>query len=95
MRAWAGRVSIARPAMTIRPEVGRWLPARQSNIVVLPAPLGPTSPTISPASTVKDIPSTATWPPKRLVTASATRIGVLGCWGVGRGEACSRGVGMA
>ncbi len=73
MRAWAGSPSIARPASAILPEVGRWLPARRSNIVVLPAPFGPTRPTISPARTAKDRPSTAASPPKRFTTAATSR----------------------
>ena len=36
------------------------MPARASIVVLLPAPFGPTSPKISPASTANVIPSTAT-----------------------------------
>src|SRR3954469_12847057 len=39
----------------------------QLNAVVLPAPLGPISPTISHSSTRRLSPSTATRPPKRMV----------------------------
>ena len=94
MRAWAGRPSIACPARVIRPEVGRWLPARRSNIVVLPAPFGPTSATISPACTAKLTPSTAACPPNRLTTLVAPRSG-LGSSGLGPGGACGSGGSMA
>src|ERR1700687_5048584 len=36
------------------PSVGRTIPAMLRSVVVLPAPLGPTSPTTSPLRTVKD-----------------------------------------
>jgi hypothetical protein len=39
------------PATTILPLVGEMMPARQRSVVVLPAPLGPTSPRISPGAT--------------------------------------------
>ena len=39
------------------------------NAVVLPAPFGPISPEIWPASTSKETPSRATMPPKRSVTS--------------------------
>jgi len=34
----------------MEPDVGRRIPVRQSNSVVLPAPFGPMSPQISPAA---------------------------------------------
>ena len=45
------------------------------NAVVFPAPFGPISPTISPARRSKDTSSSATMPPKRLVTFSTSRRG--------------------
>ena len=45
------------------------------NAVVLPAPFGPISPTISPASAVKETASSATMPPKRFETLSTSRRG--------------------
>ena len=42
--------------------------------VVLPAPLGPISPTISPGPTTMSTPSSAAMPPKRI----ATPLGTLG-----------------
>ena len=47
------------PASVIDPDVGVRLPARQSNSVVLPAPLGPIRPRISPGGRSNDTPSTA------------------------------------
>ena len=47
-------------------------PVRQLKNVVLPAPLGPINPMISPSLTRKSTESTATRPPNRIVTSSAT-----------------------
>ena len=55
--------------------VGRYSPVRQLKKVVLPAPLGPISPMISPRLTRKFTESTAVRPPNRMVTFSATRMG--------------------
>jgi hypothetical protein len=41
--------------------------------VLLPAPFGPTTATISPSSTPNVTPSTAGRPPKRFVTSSTSR----------------------
>src|SRR5260370_7509076 len=40
--------------MRTRPEVGRRIPLSDRRVVVFPAPLGPMSPTISPAATSND-----------------------------------------
>ena len=50
------------------PEEGVYKRERQLNSVVLPAPLGPIRPTILPASTSNETPSSATMPPKRTPT---------------------------
>src|SRR6201996_3771479 len=60
------RPVMSRPSKEIRPASGRWKPAMAANSVVLPAPLGPIRPTISPAFTVSDAWSTAFRPPKAL-----------------------------
>src|SRR5262245_10288871 len=49
--------------MVIRPELGRRRPEMQLRVVVLPAPLGPKSPKISPGRAVKDTWATATRSP--------------------------------
>src|SRR5215468_1214238 len=46
--------------------------------VVLPAPLGPMMPTISPGATPRETSRTAVNPPKRLVTASSSSIAAPG-----------------
>src|SRR5690348_10163167 len=46
------------------PAVGARNPVTRLNRVVLPAPFGPISPTISPSRTSNDTPSTARSPPK-------------------------------
>src|SRR5215475_3390795 len=76
-RRWAGAFSIDRPSRTMRPEFGRRLPARRLNIVVLPAPLGPMRPAISPRATESDTPSTALIPPKCLDTEWASSMPTL------------------
>src|SRR2546421_1838392 len=48
------------------------------NAVVLPAPFGPISPTISPSAAVNDTRSSATTPPNRLVTFSTERSAIGG-----------------
>ena len=54
------------------PDVGSSTPDTRLNIVLLPAPLGPISATISPARTASAISFTATRPPKRLVALSTS-----------------------
>src|ERR687892_692877 len=53
------------------------MPLMTLNRVVLPAPLGPIMPWISPGATASDTPSRTRIPPKRLVNPSTDRIGVL------------------
>ena len=61
------------PAIVTVPEVGLRLPAMTLKSVVLPAPLGPTSPVIEPSGMVSDSRSTARKPPKA-ITMSVTVI---------------------
>src|SRR5438309_12036933 len=49
----------------------------QLKSVVLPAPLGPMRPTISPGSTASEISLLASRPPKRFVTASTLSSGAM------------------
>ena len=48
----------------------------QENVVLFPAPLGPSSPTISPPRTSKETPSTAVFFPNRLTRPSTCRTGI-------------------
>ena len=57
----------------ISPEVGRSAPEIRFIIVVLPEPFGPIRPSTSFSASLNDIFSTATRPPKRLVTAAAAQ----------------------
>ena len=66
------------PAKVIEPPSGSKTPAIMLNSVVLPAPFGPMTPQISPASTSNDTSSTATRPRKRLVTPSRARSALTG-----------------
>src|SRR3974377_2210359 len=64
--------------MAIRPAVGSSTPRISSIVVVLPAPLGPSRPTISPGDTWNDTPSTAFRVPKDLARRSTARTGGAG-----------------
>ena len=70
------------PRKLILPWFSGSAPVIRLNIVVLPAPLGPIRPKISPALTSKLTLSTATRPPKRRVAPATLRIGWprSGCW---------------
>src|SRR2546427_2364393 len=62
------------PSKTIEPRVGRRNPLNRLKQVVLPAPLGPIRPTISPLSTVRSTRLTAARPPNSRVSSRASRI---------------------
>src|SRR6266540_3530415 len=62
------RPPISSPRNRMEPAVGGSAPDTQLNSVVLPEPLGPISPRISPSRTSKDTRLSAVNPPKRLVT---------------------------
>src|SRR5579883_1045591 len=64
-RACVGNRVMSRPSKWMVPESGRTLPVSWPTSVVLPAPLGPISAWISPASTSIETSSVATRPPKR------------------------------
>src|SRR5215475_5182662 len=64
---------MSRPCHLILPELGTSRPANRLSKVVLPEPLGPRIPTISPRSTVSETAVSATRPPKRLLSPSTSR----------------------
>src|SRR6478736_7492739 len=64
----------SKPAIVALPEVGRLSPHNMRIAVVLPAPLAPRKPKISPLYTSKEIWSTAQKSPKRLVSCSVWMI---------------------
>src|SRR5688572_15307308 len=64
------------PSKWIVPVVGGKNPVRRLKAVVLPAPLGPMSPTISPGSTDTLKSRTAVRPPNTLVTFFASSSGI-------------------
>jgi len=68
-RCWAAFGSRVQsiPATRMVPASGRARPVSMLSVVVLPAPLGPSSPISSPRSTVRSIPATARTPSKLLV----------------------------
>src|SRR6266540_6804770 len=74
------------PRKRIVPDVGLSNPVMQLTNVVLPAPLGPMTPRISPLRIMRSTPATAASPPKRFVIPRASRRGVASPEG-GRREA--------
>ena len=67
----AGRIPATRPS----PAVGLSSPQSIRNVVDLPAPLGPSSPKISPRDTSNEMSDAAVKSPKRLVSARASITG--------------------
>src|SRR3990172_8325307 len=67
---------MGRPSKVIVPSSMRLKPAMQLKKVVFPAPFGPITLTMPPCSISKSRLLTATSPPKRLVTPSATSSGI-------------------
>src|SRR5713101_2833725 len=53
------RSSGVMPSIAIAPESGRRNPSRQESSVVLPAPLGPIRPSVSPRATSRETPARA------------------------------------
>ncbi len=68
--------AISSPWKRMDPAVGSRAPEMQLNIVVLPEPLGPMSPRISPSTTSKEMLLSAVKPPKRLTTPDTRSMGV-------------------
>src|SRR5678815_2828909 len=76
-RACGGRLVTSRPAKRTAPRSGRRRPIRRLSAVVLPAPLGPMTPSASPSSTARLSPSMTTSEPKDLKTpSSASKAGM-------------------
>src|SRR6516164_10056858 len=74
-RAAASSLVIRRPAKLTWPEPGDRSPEMRPNRLVLPAPFGPTIPTVSPAPTANDRSSAMTTRPNRFVTWSSSSSG--------------------
>ena len=76
----AVRPSILAPSSRMLPRVGRSSPTITFSSVLLPAPFGPTTATMSPSSIPNVTPSTAGSPPKRFVmpSTSRSRLGLRG-----------------
>src|SRR2546429_1316188 len=75
MMACGACPAISDPANSIEPAVGTSVPDSMLKIVLLPEPLGPIRPRISPCSTLNDTLLTAVKPPKRFTrpwTSSTT-----------------------
>src|SRR5215471_9884088 len=76
--AWAGMPTMSRPSSMIEPLSGRNAPATRLMVVVLPEPLGPIRPTISPRRSSAENSSTAMMPPKCLCSVRAAKYGASG-----------------
>src|SRR5579875_2813463 len=76
-RAAASSRVMVRPANVTWPEPGARSPEMRPNRLVLPAPFGPTIPTVSPAPTENDRSSAMTTRPNRFVTWSSSSNGVV------------------
>src|SRR5579871_1796658 len=70
--------TMSRPSSMIEPLSGRNAPATRLMVVVLPEPLGPISPTISPRRSSAENSSTAMMPPKCLRSVRAAKYGASG-----------------
>src|ERR1039458_1522729 len=68
----------SRPSTRTLPEVGRLRPSIISNVVVFPAPLGPSTPKVSPCSTEKEMSSTAVRLPYFLVRFATSMLAGMG-----------------
>ena len=80
-RASGDRFVMSTPWNVILPPSGMRKPEMRSKIVVLPAPLGPIRPRISPWRRWKRVSSTARIPPKRLTRPSTSRTtGAVATW---------------
>src|SRR4029450_5229447 len=72
---WGGKPVRSWPLKAPLPASGAWKPAMAANSVVLPAPLGPIRPTISPWCTSSDAWSTALRPPNDLERPRTSSMG--------------------
>src|SRR5450755_3036774 len=76
-RPAASSLVTVRPARRTSPALGARSPEMRPNRLVLPAPFGPTIPTVSPAWTVRERSSATTTRPNRLVTPSSWSSGFV------------------
>ena len=67
-RWWGGSSDRSSPSRTTLPQVVSCRPVMTLNVVVLPAPFGPISPVMRPASTSRSTSRTAWLPPKWTLT---------------------------
>ena len=72
-----GVPAISLPWNRIEPDVGASVPDNILKIVLLPDPLGPIRPRISPGSTLNETLLTAVKPPKRFTSPATSSTGVL------------------
>src|SRR6185437_9077339 len=79
------------PAMRTSPAVGGMIPASTRSVVVLPAPLGPTSPSTSPCCTLKLRSRTAATSPNALTSPVISIMGLPAAPSRGRSSTLSGG----
>src|SRR3990172_10630605 len=70
---WGSLPPMSSPRKTTFPELGEWKPVMRLNTVVLPEPLGPMRPNISPSCTARSRLETAARPPKFLLSLCSSR----------------------
>src|ERR1700727_2938258 len=87
-RRYVGMPDSAVPSNMISPSSGRNCPQTQLNNVVLPAPFGPTRPTLSPGATENEMLWTGSIPPKDLQTPCRRRSGSTSAIGTNRDGLC-------
>src|SRR5208282_1902364 len=85
-RTWRGYRATSKPATVARPPLGASSVVSIRTTVVLPAPLGPSSPNTSPRRTSKLTLSTAVKAPKRLVRSLVCIAGDSGSIGSRKGD---------
>src|SRR5450759_1202865 len=74
IRSCTGTSDRSRERKTMRPATGFTIPPTALTSEDLPAPFGPTMPTISPSSTRRSMPSTARKGPSRMVMPESSSI---------------------
>lgn len=72
--------AISEPSNRIDPELGASVPESMLKIVLLPEPLGPIRPRISPCSTLNDTLLTAVKPPNRFTSPLTSSTATLRCY---------------
>src|SRR4029450_4178155 len=82
-RTYIGSSVTSLPSRSTRPESGDTRPTTIENVVVLPAPFGPSSPTTSPDEISPLTPRTTVRPPNDLVRSVVLSVAIQWVQGIG------------